>query len=63
MEKKELKAKLLEQINNSNTSHLLRDKSREIVAAYKHSQSNKVSPQRLKEIADEIMPDSWTRER
>ena len=51
MNKQELKAKLLEQINNNNTSHLLRDKTREIVA--KHSQSNKVTPQRMQEIVDE----------
>jgi len=64
--RKALGKKLIEEINKPAPipeRHLLRDKTREIVSAYKRSQSERISPEKMREIADEIMPDSWTRER
>ena len=62
--RKALGNKLLEEINNPPPipeRHLLRDITREAIA--KHSQSGRLTPKKMQEIADEAMPDSWSRDR
>ena len=64
--RKALGKKLIEEINKPAPipeRHLLRDKTREIVSRYKRSQSERLTPKKMQEIADEVMPDSWARER
>ena len=63
--RKALGKKLIEEINKPplpiDKRHLLRDISRERIA--QHSQSERLTPEKMQEIADEGMPESWARER
>jgi len=63
--RKALGKKLIEEINKPplpiDKRHLLRDIARERIA--QHSQSERLTPEKMQEIADEVMPDSWARER
>ncbi len=63
--RKALGKKLIEEINKPplpiDKRHLLRDIARERMA--QHSQSERLTPEKMQEIADEVMPDSWARER
>ena len=63
--RKALGKKLIEEINKPplpiDKRHLLRDIARERIA--QHSQSERLTPEKMQEIADEVMPESWARER
>ena len=63
--RKALGKKLIEEINKPplpiDKRHLLRDIARERIA--QHSQSERLTPEKMQEIADEAMPDTWARER
>lgn len=63
--RKALGKKLIEEINKPplpiDKRHLLRDIARERIAQY--SQSERLTPKKMREIADEVMPESWARER
>ena len=62
--RKALGNKLLAEINKPPTipeRHLLRDITRERIA--QHSQSKRLTPEKMQEIADQAFPEDWSRER
>ena len=69
--RKALGKRLIEEINKPQP-HLLRDRAREVFAKTSQSarkviaegsSSVRLTPKKMQEIADEVMPESWSRER